>query len=365
MFASLATGNAVIVKPHPNAILPLAITVQIAREVLAEAGFDPNVVTLVAHDAGDDTAQTLALRPEVKLDRFHRQHAPTATGSKRNARQAQVYTEKAGVNQIIIDSADDFKGVGAQHRVLAGALHRPDVHGAAEHLRSRATASTPPKDTCRSTRSRTASRDGVQKLLGDPARAVEILGAVVNDGVAAAARGRALARRGRARQQTIAHPQFPEARDPHAADRQARCRRPREVSEGMVRPDRVRHRHRRHRRRASTIARDAVVRPWRADAVACTRRATDVIERRDRRRRRRRRRAVDQPDRRRVRQPVGGVLRFPRHRRQSGGQCRADRCGVRRQPLPRRAASQARLTAATGNELRQHPLRASPAASRA
>ena len=41
MFASLATGNAVIVKPHPNAILPLAITVQIAREVLAEAGFDP------------------------------------------------------------------------------------------------------------------------------------------------------------------------------------------------------------------------------------------------------------------------------------------------------------------------------------
>jgi acyl-CoA reductase-like NAD-dependent aldehyde dehydrogenase len=31
MFASLATGNAVIVKPHPNAIPPLAITVQIAR----------------------------------------------------------------------------------------------------------------------------------------------------------------------------------------------------------------------------------------------------------------------------------------------------------------------------------------------
>ena len=52
MFASLATGNAVIVKPHPNAILPLAITVAIAREVLAEAGFDPNVVTLVAHQAG-------------------------------------------------------------------------------------------------------------------------------------------------------------------------------------------------------------------------------------------------------------------------------------------------------------------------
>ena len=47
-FADLATGNAVVVKPHPAAILPLALTVKIAREVLAEAGFDPNVVTLVA-----------------------------------------------------------------------------------------------------------------------------------------------------------------------------------------------------------------------------------------------------------------------------------------------------------------------------
>ena len=40
------------------------------RDVLAEAGFDPNVVTLVAHAAGDPTAKQLALRPEVKLIDF-------------------------------------------------------------------------------------------------------------------------------------------------------------------------------------------------------------------------------------------------------------------------------------------------------
>jgi phenylacetic acid degradation protein paaN len=34
IFASLATGNSVIVKPHPGAILPLAITVKIGRDVL-------------------------------------------------------------------------------------------------------------------------------------------------------------------------------------------------------------------------------------------------------------------------------------------------------------------------------------------
>ena len=41
LFASLVTGNPVVVKPHPRAVLPLAITVKIAREVLAEAGYDP------------------------------------------------------------------------------------------------------------------------------------------------------------------------------------------------------------------------------------------------------------------------------------------------------------------------------------
>ncbi|MBC7858570.1 MAG: phenylacetic acid degradation protein PaaN, partial [Burkholderiaceae bacterium] len=110
LFASLATGNAVIVKPHPGAILPLAITVEIARDVLREAGFDPNIVTLLAHEAGDDTAATVATRPEVRLIDFT---GGSANGNwlEQNARQAQVYTEKSGVNQIIIDSTDDLEGM--------------------------------------------------------------------------------------------------------------------------------------------------------------------------------------------------------------------------------------------------------------
>ena len=110
LFADLATGNTVIVKPHPGAILPLALTVLIAREVLSEAGFDPNVVLLAAHDADDDTAKQLALDPAVRLIDFT---GSSANGNwlETNAHQALVYTEKAGVNQIIIDSVDDFKAV--------------------------------------------------------------------------------------------------------------------------------------------------------------------------------------------------------------------------------------------------------------
>src|SRR5690606_22517304 len=121
LFASLATGNTVIVKPHPAAILPLAITVKVAREVLSEAGFDPDVVLLAAHEAHDNTAQALALDPAVKLIDFT---GCSANGQwlENNARQALVFTEKAGVNQVIVDSAEDFNNV-ARNLAFSFALY--------------------------------------------------------------------------------------------------------------------------------------------------------------------------------------------------------------------------------------------------
>src|SRR3954451_164645 len=70
LFASLATGNPVVVKPHPRAVLPLAITVSVAREVLADAGFDPNVVTLAVEAPGEGLASIIATRPEVRVVDF-------------------------------------------------------------------------------------------------------------------------------------------------------------------------------------------------------------------------------------------------------------------------------------------------------
>ena len=209
MFASLATGNAVIVKPHPNAILPLAITVQIAREVLAEAGFDPNIVTLVAHVAGDDTAQKLALRPEVKLIDFT---GSTANGEwlEKNARQAQVYTEKAGVNQIVLDSTADVKGV-ARNVAFSLALYTGQMCTAPQNIYVPRNGIDTAEGHLTFDQVAQVLADSVQKLVGDPARAVEILGAVVNDSVgkridAARTLGTVLLD-----SQTLAHPQFPQA----------------------------------------------------------------------------------------------------------------------------------------------------------
>ncbi|RIK95510.1 MAG: phenylacetic acid degradation protein PaaN [Proteobacteria bacterium] len=110
LFASLATGNPVIVKPHPRAILPAAISVEIARQVLKEAGFDPNIVCLAADTVDAPITKDIALRPEIKIIDFT---GSTAFGDwlEQNARQALVYTEKAGVNSVVIDSVDDLSGM--------------------------------------------------------------------------------------------------------------------------------------------------------------------------------------------------------------------------------------------------------------
>lgn len=112
LFASLATGNPVIVKPHPGAILPVAITTRVAQQVLEEAGFDPCLVSLAPDTVDAPLTKTLALDPAVKLIDF--------TGSNafgdwliENATQAQVFAEKAGVNTVIIDSVENLKAVTA------------------------------------------------------------------------------------------------------------------------------------------------------------------------------------------------------------------------------------------------------------
>ncbi|MBU9468316.1 phenylacetic acid degradation protein PaaN [Burkholderia multivorans] len=211
LFADLATGNTVIVKPHPGAILPLAITVRIARDVLREAGFDPNVVTLLATEPNDGAlVQNLALRPEIKLIDFTGS-TQNGTWLERHAHQAQVYTEKAGVNQIVIDSTDDLKAA-AKNIAFSLALYSGQMCTAPQNIYV-------PRDGIR-TADGHASFDevaqaiagAVQKLTGDPARSVELIGAIQNDGVtaridAARAVGRVLLD-----SQTLQHPAFPDAR---------------------------------------------------------------------------------------------------------------------------------------------------------
>lgn len=174
LFAALATGNPAIVKPHPSSTLAAAISVEIARAVLREQGLDPNVVQLAVVDNGATAA--LVLHPSVKSIDF--------TGGPsfgrwllHNAVGKQVYAELAGVNNVVIDSTDNYKGM---LRNLAFTLS----------LYSGQMCTTPKALLVSADGIRTDQGDksfdqvaadlgqAIDKLLSDPAAATAVLGAI-------------------------------------------------------------------------------------------------------------------------------------------------------------------------------------------
>ncbi len=206
LFASLACGNPVVVKPHPGAVLPLAITVQVAQEVLLEAGFDPNLVTLAAEDPADRLAAVLAVRPEVKLIDFTGSNA-FGDWLEGNARQAVVFTEKAGVNTVVVDSTDSFRGL-CMNLAFSFSLYTGQMCTAPQNVYLPAAGVE--TDEGHKSVDDVAAGIGAAlgKLLGDDARAVELLGGVVNDGVlarldAVGSRGRVLVE-----SREVQHPAF-------------------------------------------------------------------------------------------------------------------------------------------------------------
>ncbi len=178
LFASLVTGNPVVIKPHPGAILPLAITVEVAQQVLVEHGFAPHLVSLACDDVNAPIAKDLAARDEIKLIDF--------TGSSAfghwledNARQARVYTEKAGVNSIVIDSCEQLKPIvhnltfslclySGQMCTTPQNIYIPEngIDTADGHLSFNQVAE--------------ALANGISKFLSDPQRAAEVLGTIVS-----------------------------------------------------------------------------------------------------------------------------------------------------------------------------------------
>ncbi|HZM82698.1 MAG TPA: phenylacetic acid degradation protein PaaN [Candidatus Limnocylindrales bacterium] len=209
LFASLATGNPVIVKPHPRAVLPLAITVQVAREVLLEAGLDANVAQLAVDTREAPITKELALRPEVKLIDFT---GSTAFGDwlEQNARQALVYTEKAGVNTVVIDSTDDFAGM-CRNLAFSLVLYSGQMCTTPQNLlipQDGITTEAGPKSFDEVVQ---GIGGAVSALMADPTKAVELTGAIVNDEIPgrideARARGEVLLDSA-----AIAHPSYPDA----------------------------------------------------------------------------------------------------------------------------------------------------------
>ena len=176
IFASLVTGNAVIVKPHPGAVLPLAITVEVMREVLAEAGFDPNVITLVCDSHDEPVAQDLVTRPEIGIVDFTGGNA-FGDWIEAHARQARVYTEKAGVNSIVLDGTEDVRGT-TGNIAFSLCLFSGQMCTTPQNIYIPEGGIDTPEGRMSFDDAAAAIVKAVDWFVSDPARAAEVLGAI-------------------------------------------------------------------------------------------------------------------------------------------------------------------------------------------
>ena len=109
LFGSLMTGNASIVKPHPKSVLPIAIVVAEMQKALIAAGLPASLVQLGVDTLDHPITKNLAEDSAIKLIDYT---GGSAFGDYIESLEGKtVFTEKAGVNSVILDSVADANAV--------------------------------------------------------------------------------------------------------------------------------------------------------------------------------------------------------------------------------------------------------------
>lgn len=112
VFANLITGNPVIIKPHPKAILPIAIVVASLQQTFRELGFSPFLVQLAVDTAENPITLDLVEFEAVKLIDFT---GGSVFGDQLEATAARlgktIFAEKSGVNSVLLESVHNLDAV--------------------------------------------------------------------------------------------------------------------------------------------------------------------------------------------------------------------------------------------------------------
>lgn len=107
IYGSLATGNPVIVKPHPRAIYPIAIVVEEIQRALQDNGFDANIIQLAIDTPDAPITKELAEHKDVKLIDYT---GGNAFGDYIESLPGKrTFTEKAGINSVVLHSVKNVK----------------------------------------------------------------------------------------------------------------------------------------------------------------------------------------------------------------------------------------------------------------
>ncbi|CAI8262585.1 MAG: 1-pyrroline-5-carboxylate dehydrogenase 2 [Bacteroidetes bacterium MED-G17] len=130
LFANLMTGNVSIVKPHPKAIMPIAILIEELRNVCKENKLPEDIVQLAVDTVKEPITKIYAEHSEIKLIDYT---GSSSFGDYLEGLQKTCFTEKSGVNSIILESAQDLKST-CQNIAFSASLYSGQMCTAPQNI---------------------------------------------------------------------------------------------------------------------------------------------------------------------------------------------------------------------------------------
>ncbi len=130
IYASLVTGNTVIVKPHPKAVYPIAIFIDELKKELKANGLPTNVIQLAIDSAQNPLAKILAAHEQVKMIDYT---GGNTMGDYIESLNKTCFTEKSGINSVILESVNNIDPV-AQNIAFSASLYSGQMCTAPQNI---------------------------------------------------------------------------------------------------------------------------------------------------------------------------------------------------------------------------------------
>lgn len=210
LFASLITGNTVIVKPHPKSVYPIAIVVAEIQHALQSRGININVCQLAVDSSNNLITKQLAEHPLVKIIDYT--GGSTFGDYIESLPGKTTFTEKAGVNSVILDSVNDFKAV-VQNVSFAASLYSGQMCTAPQNFFIPATGIKEGDKVISYDEVKKALVDGIAGLATHPQMGPGTLGAIQSEATLKRVQSiKELDAKVLLESSKVANPEFPEVR---------------------------------------------------------------------------------------------------------------------------------------------------------
>ncbi len=177
IYASLVTGNTVIVKPHPKAVYPIAIFIDALKDELKANSLPTEVIQLAIDSSDKPLTKLLAEHPAVKLIDYT---GGNMMGDYVEGLNKTTFTEKSGINSVIIESVKSIEPV-AQNIAFSASLYSGQMCTAPQNIFVPAEGIQTESGPISFDDVKNKILESIKGLLSNPKAAAPTLGAIQND----------------------------------------------------------------------------------------------------------------------------------------------------------------------------------------